>query len=83
MDVATLLALLREFGFPVVVAVWLMWRMEKRLDLLFDVVQRLLVISTVLAEVNDINIDEALEVANDGGENQLEQGDDNPGDPEA
>ena len=26
------IALIRDFGFPVVVCVWFMWRMERRLD---------------------------------------------------
>lgn len=47
------LALIREFGFPVFVAIWFMWRLEKRMDRFTDVVQNLLTTVTVMAKTID------------------------------
>jgi hypothetical protein len=47
------LALIREFGFPVFVALWFMWRLEKRMDRFTDVVQSLLTTVTVMAKTMD------------------------------
>lgn len=47
------LAVIREFGFPVFVALWFMWRVEKRMDRFTDVVQNLLTTVTVMAKTID------------------------------
>lgn len=47
------LAIIREFGFPVFVALWFMWRVEKRMDRFTDVVQNLLTTVTVMAKTID------------------------------
>ncbi len=52
-DTAGTLGLLREFGFPVFVAVWFMWRVEKRMDRFTDVVQNLLTTVTIMAKTID------------------------------
>lgn len=49
-------ALLREFGFPVVVAVWFMWRLEKRMDRLFELLTALLLAVRLLAQSVDFHI---------------------------
>jgi hypothetical protein len=36
-----LVALIREFGFPIFVCVWFMWRLEKRLEELRDSIEEL------------------------------------------
>jgi hypothetical protein len=46
-------ALLREFGFPIFVSVWFMWRVEKRMDRFTDTVQSLLLTVTVMAKTID------------------------------
>ena len=46
-------ALLREFGFPVFVAVWFMWRMEKRIDRLFELCTSLMKSVALLAKSVD------------------------------
>ena len=48
--------LLREFGFPVVVAMWFMWRLEKRMDRLFELLQALLSAVALLAQSVDFHI---------------------------
>lgn len=52
-DASSTLGLLREFGFPVFVAVWFMWRVEKRMDRFTDVVQNLLTTVTIMAKTID------------------------------
>jgi hypothetical protein len=52
-DGPSVLAIVREFGFPVLVAVWFMWRVEKRMDRFTDVVQNLLTTVTVMAKTID------------------------------
>lgn len=52
-DSASALGIIREFGFPVFVAVWFMWRVEKRMDRFTDVVQNLLTTVTVMAKTID------------------------------
>lgn len=47
------LALLREFGFPVFVAVWFMWRLEKRVDRLFELMSALMQATSLLAKSVD------------------------------
>lgn len=46
-------ALLREFGFPVFVAVWFMWRLEKRIDRLFELMASLMQGTSLLAKSVD------------------------------
>ena len=50
---ADLVGLLREFGFPIFVSVWFMWRVEKRMDRFTDVIQNLLTAITVMAKTVD------------------------------
>lgn len=52
-DSSSTLAIIREFGFPVFVALWFMWRIEKRMDRFTDVVQNLLTTVTVMAKTVD------------------------------
>ena len=47
------LALLREFGFPVFVSVWFMWRLEKRVDRLFELMSSLMQATSLLAKSID------------------------------
>lgn len=46
-------ALLREFGFPIFVSLWFMWRLEKRLDAFTESIQRLLTVVTVMSKSID------------------------------
>lgn len=48
-----LVALLREFGFPIFVSLWFMWRVEKRMDRFTDSIQNLLTAITVMAKTID------------------------------
>ncbi len=52
-DGSSALAIIREFGFPVFVALWFMWRVEKRMDRFTEVVQNLLTTVTVMAKTID------------------------------
>ncbi len=45
--------LLREFGFPIFVSLWFMWRVEKRMDRFTDAIQNLLTAVTVMAKTVD------------------------------
>lgn len=45
--------LLREFGFPIFVSLWFMWRVEKRMDRFTDTIQNLLTAVTVMAKTID------------------------------
>lgn len=45
--------LLREFGFPIFVSLWFMWRVEKRMDRFTDAIQNLLMAVTVMAKTVD------------------------------
>jgi hypothetical protein len=47
------LGILREFGFPVFVALWFMWRVEKRMDRFTDSIQNLLTAVTIMAKTVD------------------------------
>lgn len=49
--------LIREFGFPVFVVVWFMWRMEKRVDRLFELLTSLLQAMALLAKAIDHHFD--------------------------
>lgn len=51
-------ALLREFGFPIFVCVWFMWRMEKKIDKFMEQISRVLLAITVLAQVLDVELPE-------------------------
>ena len=46
-------ALLREFGFPVFVSMWFMWRLEKRMDRLFELMTSLMQATAILAKSVD------------------------------
>jgi hypothetical protein len=46
-------ALLREFGFPIFVSLWFMWRLEKRLDAFTESIQKLLTVVTVMSKSID------------------------------
>lgn len=43
-------SILREFGFPVFVATWFMWRLERRLDRIFDLMGSHMQATAVLAK---------------------------------
>lgn len=45
--------LLREFGFPIFVSLWFMWRVEKRMDRFTEAIQQLLTAVTVMAKTVD------------------------------
>lgn len=45
--------IIREFGFPVFVALWFMWRVEKRMDRFTDAIQNLLTAVTIMAKTVD------------------------------
>lgn len=45
--------LLREFGFPIFVSLWFMWRVEKRMDAFTSAIQNLLTVVTVMAKTVD------------------------------
>jgi len=48
-----IVGLLREFGFPIFVSLWFMWRVEKRMDRFTDAIQNLLTAVTVMAKTVD------------------------------
>lgn len=50
---ADAVGLLREFGFPIFVSLWFMWRVEKRMDRFTDAIQQLLTAVTVMAKTVD------------------------------
>lgn len=50
---ASIVDLLREFGFPIFVSLWFMWRVEKRMDRFTDNIQNLLMAITVMAKTVD------------------------------
>lgn len=45
--------LLREFGFPVFVSLWFMWRLEKRMDAFTESINKLLTIVTITSRTMD------------------------------
>lgn len=47
------LGIIREFGFPIFVSLWFMWRVEKRLDRFTDAHQNLLTAVTIMAKTID------------------------------
>lgn len=48
-----LVGMLREFGFPIFVSLWFMWRVEKRLDRFTEALQNLLTAVTIMAKTMD------------------------------
>jgi hypothetical protein len=48
-----ILALLREFGFPIFVCVWFMWRLEKRIERFAASIEKLYAVNMVLAKAVD------------------------------
>jgi hypothetical protein len=51
------LQLLQQLGFPIFVAVWFMWRLEKKLDRYQHVVNKLLIVNTVIAKTLSAKMD--------------------------
>ena len=47
------LALLREFGFPIFVCLWFMWRLERRIERFTESIEKLYTINMVLAKAVD------------------------------
>ena len=45
--------LLREFGFPIFVSVWFMWRLERRMDAFNESINKLLTVVTVMSRTID------------------------------
>lgn len=52
---ADIVALVREFGFPIFVVIWFMWRMERRIDKYTEQIEKLYTIVTVLVKTIDGN----------------------------
>lgn len=50
---SAIVSFLREFGFPIFVCVWFMWRLEKKMDKLTDRVHKLITVNTVLVKALD------------------------------
>lgn len=49
--------LLREFGFPIFVSVWFMWRLERRMDAFTESINKLLTIVTIMSRsVDELSI---------------------------
>jgi len=47
------IVVLREFGFPILVCMWFMWRMEKKLDGFSEHVNKLVTAVETMAKVVD------------------------------
>lgn len=45
--------LLREFGFPIFVSVWFMWRLERRMEAFTESINKLLTIVTIMSKSVD------------------------------
>ncbi len=45
--------LLREFGFPIFVSLWFMWRLERRMDAFTESINKLLTIVTIMSRSVD------------------------------
>lgn len=45
--------MLREFGFPIFVSVWFMWRLERRMDAFTESINKLLTIVTIMSRSVD------------------------------
>lgn len=52
-DPTDVAGLLREFGFPIFVSLWFMWRVEKRMDRFTESIQNLLTAVTIMAKTVD------------------------------
>lgn len=52
-EVPDALGVLREFGFPIFVSLWFMWRVEKRMDRFTESIQNLLTAVTIMAKTVD------------------------------
>jgi hypothetical protein len=52
------ITLLREFGFPIFVCLWFMWRMEKKIDAFMENQLKVLLAITVLAQAMDVDLPE-------------------------
>jgi hypothetical protein len=52
-DPTDVAGLLREFGFPIFVSLWFMWRVEKRMDKFTESIQNLLTAVTIMAKTVD------------------------------
>ena len=48
-----IVTLVRDLGFPIVVVIWFMWRMEKRLDRYTEQIEKLYTVVTVLVKTVD------------------------------
>lgn len=57
MTLEQITSLLREFGFPVIVALWFMLRLEKRLDRLFELTNSHMQATALLAKAVDYQMD--------------------------
>lgn len=51
-----IIGLLREFGFPIFVCMWFMWRLEKRIDRFTESIEKLTGINVTLVKTID-NLD--------------------------
>ena len=58
LSIADIIALLREFGFPIFVVIWFMWRMEKRLERYTEQLEKLCTVVTVMAKTVDARHDD-------------------------
>lgn len=56
MGEGSIVDILGTFGFPIVVAVWFMWRMEKRIDRLSELLAAQLQATAVLAKSMDTEV---------------------------
>ena len=52
------IALLREFGFPIFVCMWFMWRMEKKIDKFMEQQARLILAITIMSQTLDVDLPE-------------------------
>lgn len=50
------IALLERFGFPILLCVWFMWRMEQRLDRFSDMVVKMYLIFVIIAKANGLDL---------------------------
>lgn len=58
MGEATIMEVLGQFGFPILMVLWFMWRMEKRLDRQAELTAALLQATAVLAKAVDAEIED-------------------------
>lgn len=50
------IAVLKEFGFPIFVCIWFMWRQDKKIDGLLSQQQQLLLAVVMLAQVLEVDL---------------------------